>query len=71
MEALMEGTKQKTSTRPAGVRSRRPRAASAYHGLACGAGAARQGWSRRHTPAIISSAMRATGERAMPSSRKP
>ena len=33
----MEGTKQKTSTRPAGVRSRRPRAASAYHGLACDA----------------------------------
>ena len=33
MEALMEGTKQKMSTKPAGVRSRRPRAASAYHGL--------------------------------------
>ena len=37
MEALMEGTKQKMSTKPAGVRSRRPRAASAYHGLACDA----------------------------------
>ena len=37
MEALMEGTKQKVSTRPAGVKSRRPRAASAYHGLACDA----------------------------------
>ena len=42
MEALMEGTKQKMSTKPAGVRSRRPRAASAYHGLSRGAGAARQ-----------------------------
>ena len=30
MEALMEGTKQKMSTKPAGVRSRRPRAASAH-----------------------------------------
>ena len=31
----MEGTKQKMSTKPAGVRSRRPRAASTYNGLAC------------------------------------
>ena len=37
MEALIEGTKQKMSTKPAGVRSSRPRAASAYHGLACDA----------------------------------
>ena len=42
MEALMEGMKQKMSTKPAGVRSRTPRAASAIHGLARGAGAARQ-----------------------------
>ena len=61
MEALMEGPKQKTSTRPAGVRSKRPRAASAYHDLSRGAGAARQRWSRRTIPAIISSAIRATG----------
>ena len=37
MEALIEGTKQKMSNKPAGVRSRRPRAASAYHVLACDA----------------------------------
>ena len=41
MEALTEGTKQKMSTKPAGVRSRRPRAASAYHDLSRGGGAAR------------------------------
>ena len=54
MEALMEGTKQKMSTKPAGVRSRRPRAASAYHALSRGGGAARQPWSRRLIPATIS-----------------
>ena len=72
MEALMEGTKQKMSTKPAGVRSRRPRAASAYHGLAeasRGAGTARQRWSRRLIPAIISRAKRAMGERLMARSR--
>ena len=42
MEALMEGTKQKMSTRQTGVRSSRPRAASAYYDLSRGAGAARQ-----------------------------
>ena len=42
MEVLMEGMKQKMSTRPAGVKSRRPRAASAYHDLSRGAGAVRQ-----------------------------
>ena len=66
----MEGTKQKMSTKPAGVRSRRPRAASAYHDLSRGAGAARQRQSRRLIPATISSAMRATGERAIARSRK-
>ena len=70
MEALMEGTKQKMSTKPAGVRSRRPRAASAYHDLSRGAGAARQQWSRRLIPATMSRAMRATGERAMARSRR-
>ena len=32
MKALTEGTKQKTRKRQAGVRSRRPRAASVAHG---------------------------------------
>ena len=41
MEALMEGTKQKMSTKPAGVRSRRLRAASAYHDPSHNAVAAR------------------------------
>ena len=41
-EALTEVTKQKMRMSAAGMKSRRPRAASAYHDLSRGAGAARQ-----------------------------
>ena len=65
----MEGTKQKISTKPAGVRSRRPRAASAH---SFGRGdAVRQLWSRKMIPVPMSKAMRATGERALTRSRQP
>ena len=70
MEALMEGTKQKMSTKPAGVRSRRPRAASA-HSFGRGGGAVRQLWSRKAIPVPMSRAMRTTGERALTRSRTP